>query len=643
MNFVFSNDPDNMNWFRPDYKYAEVICREGLSPTVKTVRDSDLLYTTVDLLNTSGSLLQISKTDVSIRLPLEDRYDNAEICMTRRCHTHIFCGNDISYVCAVKMNGKAPHFGLVLTEGKLSGYSIERDTEHSSNDRGCFLLLPAFSELLPGEALRISWVIFPHSGWEDFFKKAGEIRPFVRIDASKYVLFPGEDTKILVRTSFSAKHVRIGNLELIPESEENREFRYTYKAPEDSFTSLEEDSQALASNPFHCKEVILPIEADGVKTFVRLLLQESPEILAKRRVQFITKYQQYFGKDEHLNGAYLAFDNEENHIVYDKINDLNAGRERAGMGVLLCRYCQMHPEAAAERKSLDLYMRFVSQELVDEETGLVANDYINDNSYYRAYNYPWYAELYTEYYLLTKDKKHLLTACNVIKRFYTDGGREHYSIELPISLLCNALKEADMTEELSKMEKLFCIHADRIAELDLDYPPFEVNFEQSIVAPAAWILLQAYKLTGEVRYLNSAKKQLHILEQFNGHQPDAYLNETAIRHWDGFWFGKYKQFGDTFPHYWSALTGNCFLLYGYLASNEQYKNRGETSLRGVLPLIFPDGRASCACLFPTMVNGIKTVQYDPYANDQDWGLYFWLRYSMEIQGKMNNTLSNPIQ
>lgn len=92
------------------------------------------------------------------------------------------------------------------------------------------------------------------------------------------------------------------------------------------------------------------------------------------------------------------------------------------------------------------------------------------------------------------------------------------------------------------------------------YPPFEVNYEQSIVAPAANILLQLYLLTREEKYLEDGKKQLQILELFNGHQPDYHLYETAIRHWDGYWFGKNRMYGDTFPHYWSGLTGNCFAL-----------------------------------------------------------------------------------
>ena len=42
----------------------------------------------------------------------------------------------------------------------------------------------------------------------------------------------------------------------------------------------------------------------------------------------------------------------------------------------------------------------------------------------------------------------------------------------------------------------------------------------------------------------------------------------------------------------------------------------------MLPLIFPDGRASCAYVFPLASNGVRAAMFDPRANDQDWGLYF---------------------
>lgn len=152
-----------------------------------------------------------------------------------------------------------------------------------------------------------------------------------------------------------------------------------------------------------------------------------------------------------------------------------------------------------------------------------------------------------------------------------------------------------------------------------------MKYEQSIVAPAANILLQTFLITNESIYLDAAKKQLDVLEMFNGFQPDYHLYETAIRHWDGYWFGKRKAYGDTFPHYWSALTANAFLDFARITGSREYLQRAKQAYRSVLSLIHPDGSASCAYVYPVSVNGAATGFYDPYANDQDWGLYFALR------------------
>ena len=77
--------------------------------------------------------------------------------------------------------------------------------------------------------------------------------------------------------------------------------------------------------------------------------------------------------------------------------------------------------------------------------------------------------------------------------------------------------------------------------------PREVNYEQSIVAPAADLLLSVYIITADTVWLEAAKLQLDILDLFNGFQPDYHLHETAIRHWDGYWFGKRRIYGEYFP------------------------------------------------------------------------------------------------
>lgn len=44
-------------------------------------------------------------------------------------------------------------------------------------------------------------------------------------------------------------------------------------------------------------------------------------------------------------------------------------------------------------------------------------------------------------------------------------------------------------------------------------------------------------------------------------------------------------------------------------------------------MFFPDGRATCAFVYPMSVNGVRAHYADPWANDQDWGMYFALKYS----------------
>ena len=116
-----------------------------------------------------------------------------------------------------------------------------------------------------------------------------------------------------------------------------------------------------------------------------------------------------------------------------------------------------------------------------------------------------------------------------------------------------------------------------------------------------------------------------MLDQFHGVQPDHHLNDVAVRHWDGYWFGKRQRYGDTFPHYWSGLTGNVHALYALASGDAADLERADGLIRGVLPLILDDGRATCAYLFPHRVNGERGDYADPLANDQDWALVFALR------------------
>lgn len=597
---VFSKDPKQMNWLREDFPYAEVKCPPEFSVEVQNEKDGDVLTTKVVISYNGAHPYFTNAGSIAISFPLQDRYADSVTCRDYRCHAHIFCGENTSYIMALRMGGAAPHLGMVLTKGSLSAYSMERDLKLQSNDRGCFWLHPSSQEFAPGDTMTLEWKVFPHQGREEFREKLKAVSQVILVDAEQYVIYPGETSKVTIEPAFEAEKVTVNGMLL--EKTENGVYEYLFESEKTG-------------------EYMLSISADTVKTTCRLLVQERPEELAAKRCAFIVGHQQYHGKIKELQGAYLPYDNEEKILVCTPENDFNAGRERTGMGVLIARALQQNLLKDREKaeQSLREYRAFYLRELVNAATGLVCNCSGKDNSYFRLYNYPWAVTFFLECWKLWGEKEDLKTAVRITEKFYEQDGFRFYPIEMPIVMLCQELKKAGEQEDLKTVKDLFRCHADQLIEIGTAYPASEVNYEQSIVQPAAEVILQVYEVTGEEKYLRGAEQQIAVLELFDGQQPDYHLHETAIRHWDGYWFGKRRVFGDTFPHYWSAENGRTFKRYARLTEDKEYNIRGEHSLRGVLSMFFEDGTATCAYLYPYSVNGQKTDFADPYANDQDWG------------------------
>lgn len=626
MKFVFKDDKYQMNWFREDFEYAAVTCPQELEYSVSNRCEEDRIYTEISFSNKSSKPFFSYTGSIAIAFPLMDTYEDSETCLTKRCNTHIFCGGNISYIMALRMGGEAPHLGMVLTEGSFSDYSIERDERKQSNDRGGFWLHPSAMEFVPGETKKISWIVFRHDGKADFMEKLGAYSSFVDVRSERYVLFEGERNTITVKTSFDANTIIIDGTEIdVKADQEVLADTKIQTISGEQKLSVKDGMLVLEYEAGKQGEHVFQICVDNMNTWCRTFVHAPIEELAEKRCNFIADHQQYHGRAKNLQDAYLAYDNEEHICVYTPENDFNGGRERVGMGVLMARYLQQGVQDEKLHESLQRYREFVLRELVQAETGKVCNDVGMDDSYKRLYNAPWFAEFFTELYLLYKNKEDILCAYRIMKQFYQEGGAGFYPIELPAKLLYDALCEAGKQEEAQELLGLYISHAEKMIETGIYYPRHEVNYEQSIVAPAADVLLQVYLITGEEKYLEAAKIQIEVLDLFNGMQPDYHLYETAIRHWDGYWFGKRRFFGDTYPHYWSALTGNVFEMYGQIMNDQKYLKRAEDSRRGVLPMIFADGSASCAYVYPYSVNGSRAAFYDPYANDQDWGLYFYLR------------------
>ncbi|KAL4979401.1 hypothetical protein BDW66DRAFT_169010 [Aspergillus desertorum] len=568
------------------------------------------------LLNSAGS------QSLGIYTPFNDHYTSTEDVLEHRAHAHIWAfGGTSSWVKLTRMGLRGPHLGLVVMEGALQGYSVEsRDTVTSSNTRGFFILHPSVPTLEPQESTQVCWSLFWHDDWDDFFTQGVQrSSQFVHVEASTWSPVVGETVNLTVSAGSG-----------LTVSAEELEFKQAGK--EGSYSAILQASSAGE------QKITLTVNKDDTQTNSTILLNVVPDIdaLVASRVRFITTKQQLSAEDKNksIAGAYAVYDNEMDDIVrFDTASDRNTGRERVGMGVLVARWLLNNTDAEVE-ESLRIYYDYVNENLQD------ATGYVYDwppgirSSSVRLYDWPWVMQLHLvmaklgneatrshDNYTATPSQRFLAT----VERFYTEpDATEYYAINIPIYEGLQYFNETGDTDAVIRLLELWGSHGRRIAQLGANYPSSEVNYEQSIVAPAAILLLELYRYTQDKYWLDAAQGHLDRLEAFGGQQPDYHLHEIAIRHWDGYWFGKYRMWGDTFPHYWSSLTAIAMHHYGKATGDELYMVRSEGILRGNMVLFSDNGRGYCAFIYPTTVNGRSAHLLDPYANDQDWALAHYL-------------------
>lgn len=605
-----ADDPAHMNWAVNDRPtvWGTVQSQPDLTVTTKRSVTADVLTETYTFTNQTGFDIFSQDTDVSIAFPLPDTYVADQRALNQRCNVHLWCGGSASYIMALRMDGSGPNLGAVLRTGSLQGYSIARDPDKGSNERGDFLLHPENLHLRPGESYTLTLAWFWFAERADFQARLRTFPGFLTISASQYTVFPGEKVAVTV----VGQGVAPGDMRLTLDGRAVTgtigDGALTYPLPSD-----------LPVGPHR-----LAVTAGGQQTWADFYQQPAFRELLEKRVHFIVAYQQCHDAASYLNGAYLVYDNEDHRQYYSHTNDWNAGRERVGMGVLLARYLQIHDDPAVA-ESLTQYLRFVRTQLLNEATGEVYNDAPRSDDYHRLYNFPWVADLFLQVYRWRHDSADLDRAVRVMRCYFQQGGAHYYAIGVPAQALITTLRAAGRTAEANALLTDFRALGDFILSHGQDYPQHEVNYEQSIVAPAAIYFLQLFQLTQEEKYRAGAAVQLRGLAAFNGDQPDYHLNGAAIRHWDGYWFGKRRMYGDTFSHYWSALSGIAFQKAAAVLPDTALPAAGPI-FRNVLSLIHPDGSASCAFVYPLTVNGRRAHYADPWANDQDWGLDFALQY-----------------
>jgi len=145
------------------------------------------------------------------------------------------------------------------------------------------------------------------------------------------------------------------------------------------------------------------------------------------------------------------------------------------------------------------------------------------------------------------------------------------------------------------------------------------------VAPLVSLLSLAHRRWPDRRLLAAAEQALGWLLAFAGPQRHVRLRHVAIRHWDGYWFGLRRQWGDTFPHYWSALTAVALLELPDELRSERGDRMAEAILGANLASYDEQARGCCAFLYPSCVDGVPAHGPDPLDNDQDWALVYALR------------------
>ena len=567
---------------------------------------------------TNQSKSAINLTDIGIYTPFNDNYPDAETCVNKRVNAHIWDkGHHAAYVEGLHMGGKAPHIGLVLLEGAIDGYEIAERARNQgmSNFRGVISLSPSDMQLAPNESRHISWVIFSHQGKDDFFRQLLK-RGSVYVECDKYVVEQGKKVKISLYSEKKQDKVLVlhdGKAKKLKPAGKNR-------------WEVELKLTKLGEN-----ELEFQYDKDK-KTYAHCLVISGEEELLSKRAGFIIANQQMNDENDPRYGAYMVYDCEAEKIFLNDTEsvsalDRNEGAERLGMGVLLAKQYLLTKDEKI-KESLMRYASFVKDKLQDEDFNVWSN--VSHDSRNRAYNYAWIANLHFYMQKVTGENKYAEYGYKTLQAMFKHFGYGFYAIDIPVKLGLEVLRSANMQEEAEKLKSDYLKIADVYIQNGLNYPKHEVNYEQTIVAPSIMLLAQVYSETKEPKYLEAIKQQLLALEAFNGNQPNFHLNEIAIRHWDGYWFGKREMWGDVFPHYWSTVTGAAFYYYYLCTGDDTYKKRAENIVRNNLCQFFENGAASCAYMYPKKVNGVKAEFYDPYANDQDWALVYYLLVNRNI-------------
>ena len=643
-------DGAKQEWQTPVSRQGGVLTYQAgtIRITVKrTLKDGEL-FEEYTFKNTGKAAAKI--TDWGIYTPWNDNYPDAATCMTHRCNAHIWAGDNAAYVLALRMGYKgtlhAPgkkgkdvtvegtNVGLVLTKGALPDYEEwERKKENAnSNFRGVIAMDLPDMTLGAGHSYTVAWKLFEHSGREDFYKKLLAAGSAVA-HSDKYVYQQGEEIKVYLEKN------KLKSLSATLTGKDPRNGTVTF-APRAIHTGKDARGHYASFVAETLGEQRIDLTYDKTeRTHATILVISSYDELIAKRVRFVMEHQQMNDPQDPRFGAYMVYDNDLQAIYKNddarKSYDCDEGRERVGMGVMLARWYQKlacNPSAEASpadkqtlkelKQSLTRYADFIKNKLQTPDYTTYSR--VSKDGWNRGYNYAWVADFYFQMYEVTKNAQYALDGYKTLQALYRHTGYGFYCIDIPVTAGLKALKDAGLQAEYNDLLIDFSKTADVFLANGLRFPKSEVNFEQSIVAPATQLLLEMYIATKDSLYLRGAQNMMPVVENLCGNQPDYRLNEIPIRHWDCYWFGKRQVFGDTFPHYWSCINANVYYYYALATGDKKHMKMAKDIVRNNHCNVFEDGTGSCAFVYPKRINGERAHFADAFANDQDWALAFYM-------------------
>jgi len=536
-----------------------------------------------------------------------------------RAHMHIWTGGDLSYIRCIRMNAKGPHLAMLTVEGRVEEYQVEN--KQSSNQRGIIALTGKRIRIAGGHSYRVKRIFFPYADERYFHHQVTKYSGYPHLAFDRLAAPVGENVRFDVKEQGAMEKLVIGERVYYPQ--------------ENEAISITLDKVGLIEGKIHFNGKQSVIRWYGIPDVGKLL---------EKRAAFIVSKQQLRSEGDMRDGAFLPYDQEADRIVkvedieglWGSIPDRNDARERLGMGAFLAAYYRLNP-SAKNMEALSCYYRFIKTYIIGEDYRIWDSCFGQSTAKYygtsesetkdmafRGFNYFFVCAFLMKMYRLTKDPLYLQDTVGVLAAYFDKFALADLSFGLNPNEVVQALKEERLDQEAERLTRSFVDKAYAFVRMGEQYEPSEVNYEQSTVAGVVMYLLDVYRLTGDRFIREGALKHLALLECFDGCQPDFRMYGVGLRHWDGYWFGKYELWGDTLPHQWSTLSAYAYYRYYQITADRTYYDKALRCLYANLCLFRETGAADYAFIYPHKVNGRPGHLFDPISNDQDWALYFLL-------------------